>query len=169
MRIYLACTVRGDRDAVAALRESCARLQQLGHDVLTAHLLRDDVESAEASLTERQVFERDIAWLEQCDALVAEASGSSFGVGFEVGYVLARAAESGQHVYLVYDRHRAGRISRLITGNGHPRCTTFGYESPAELLAFIERHFGATAGLTAEAAENAEKSERSLRGPRALR
>jgi nucleoside 2-deoxyribosyltransferase len=139
--IYLACTVRGDRAAVAALREGCARLQAHGHHVLTAHLLRDDVETMESTLSERQVYERDIEWLTACDALIADASGSSFGVGFEVGYVLARASETGQRVYLVYDRARAGQISRLITGNSDAHCVTFGYESPEQLLEFIDSHF----------------------------
>lgn len=141
MRIYLACTVRGDRAAVAALREGCARLLHHGHEVLTAHLLRDDVEAAESALSERQVYERDIDWLTACDAVIADASGSTFGVGFEVGYVLARARETGQHVYLLYNRHRTGQISRLITGNSDPHCTTFAYDSPADLLEFIDTHF----------------------------
>jgi nucleoside 2-deoxyribosyltransferase len=131
---------------VVALREACARLQSYGHDVVTAHLLRDDVESIESALSERQVFERDIEWLTGCDAVIAEASGSSFGVGFEVGYVLARAAESGQHVYLVFDKNRSGSISRLITGNTHAHCTTFGYQSAAELLEFIDRRFAGPTG-----------------------
>jgi nucleoside 2-deoxyribosyltransferase len=141
VKIYLACTVRGDRAAVAALREACARLQQQGHEVLTAHLLRDDVETQESSLTERQVYDRDLEWLTACDALVAEASGSSFGVGFEVGYVLARAAQTGQHVYLLYDHHRSGQISRLITGNSDVHCTRVAYSSPRELLQFVDTYF----------------------------
>jgi nucleoside 2-deoxyribosyltransferase len=141
VKIYLACTVRGDRAAVAALREACARLQQHGHQVLTAHLLGDDVEAVESTLTNRQVYERDIEWLDACDAVVADASGSSFGVGFEVGYVLARAPRTRQHVYLLYDANRTNRISRLITGNSHLHCTPYGYSSPRELLDFIDRHF----------------------------
>jgi hypothetical protein len=34
--------------------------------------------------------------------LVAEAFGSSYGVGFEVGYVIGRAASTGQRVVLLY-------------------------------------------------------------------
>ncbi|HEV3062195.1 MAG TPA: nucleoside 2-deoxyribosyltransferase [Vicinamibacterales bacterium] len=94
MRIYLACTVRGERSGVLAGRAICQRLQQLGHEVLTTHLLAEDVESAEAQLTEEQVYRRDIDWLSQCDVLVAEASGSSYGVGFEVGYLIGRARET---------------------------------------------------------------------------
>ena len=88
MQIYLACTVRGDRGAVAGLRALVASLERAGHTILTKHLLDDNVEGAESALTERAVYERDIAWLEACDILIADASGSSFGVGFEVGYVL---------------------------------------------------------------------------------
>jgi nucleoside 2-deoxyribosyltransferase len=142
MRIYLACTVRGDRGGVEAGRAICRRLQRSGHEVLTTHLLADDVESAEARLTEAEVFGRDVDWLSRCDILVAEASGSSYGVGFEVGYVLGRAAHSGQRVVLVYDRNRRQTISRLIAGNCDANCTTFGYTSLDDLGAFIDRALG---------------------------
>jgi nucleoside 2-deoxyribosyltransferase len=142
MRVYLACTVRGDRSGVLAGRAICERLLQHGHEVLTTHLLADDVERAESELTEPEVFLRDIDWLSRCDVLVAEASGSSYGVGFEVGYVLGRAAHTGQRVVLVYDRNRRQAISRLITGNRDAHCTTFGYTSLDELSAFIDRALG---------------------------
>ena len=143
MRIYLACTVRGDRGGVAAGRAICDRLRHHGHDVLTAHLLDDNVDAAEAQLTEQAVFTRDLAWLSTCDALVAEASGSSFGVGFEVGYVLARSDRTGQRVILLYDVARANQVSRLLVGNIHPACTTFAYASVEELVAFIDQRFAA--------------------------
>src|SRR5258708_6600232 len=101
MKVYLACTVRGDRGGVAAGRAICERLQHHGHEVLTTHLLADDVEMAESSLSETDVYRRDLQWLTSCDVLVAEASGSSYGVGFEVGYVLGRAAATGQKVILL--------------------------------------------------------------------
>ena len=87
-------------------------------------------------------------WLSQCDVLVAEASGSSFGVGFEVGYVLGRARESGQRVVLVYDSTRRQSISRLIVSNCDAACVTLGYRSLDEVLAFLDQH------LTREADRN---------------
>ena len=141
MKIYLACTVRGDRGGVLAGRAICARLHDLGHEVLTTHLLADNVESAESLLTERDVFRRDIEWLNACDVLVAEASGSSYGVGFEVGYVLGRATSSGQRVVLLYDAARRDAVSRLIVGNDDAACATFSYASVDELIAFIDRRF----------------------------
>ena len=142
MKIYLACTVRGDRGGVAAGRAICERLAALGHDVLTTHLLADDVDTAESKLTERDVFRRDIEWLSGCDLLIAEASGSSYGVGFEVGYVLGRARHTGQQIVILYDAHRRDTISRMITGNCDAVCcTTFGYRSIEEATAYIDRHF----------------------------
>ena len=141
MTVYLACTVRGDRAGVTAGRAICDRLERGGHRVLTKHLLADNVEAAESQLTEEEVFRRDLEWLTSCDVLVAEASGSSYGVGFEVGYVLARAGTTGQRVVLIYDGARRHTISRLITGNRDPACTVFGYQSLDELLSFIDRQF----------------------------
>jgi nucleoside 2-deoxyribosyltransferase len=141
MRVYLACTVRGDRGGVEAGRAICARLLEHGHEVLTTHLLADDVDEAEAALAADQIFRRDLEWLASCDALVAEASGSSYGVGFEVGYVLGRAHATGQRVVLLYDRARRDRVSRLIAGNRHERCATFEYGSLTELTAFIDEQF----------------------------
>ena len=137
MTIYLACTVRGDRGAVAGLRALVAALESAGHTILTKHLLEDNVEGAESALTERAVYERDIAWLEACDLLIADASGSSFGVGFEVGYVLGRSDRTDQRVVLLYRADRRDRISRLIIGNAHPRCTVVPYATGAELAATV--------------------------------
>jgi len=140
LRIYLACTVRGDRGAVAGLRELVHDLEAAGHIVLTKHLLDDNVETAEAALAERQVYERDIEWLEACDLLIADASGSSFGVGFEVGYVLGRSERSAQRVLLLYRADRRDTISRLIVGLAHPRCEVIEYKDAADLRNRIATH-----------------------------
>jgi nucleoside 2-deoxyribosyltransferase len=142
MRIYLACTVRGDRAGTAAGRVIADRLQHHGHEVLTTHLLADDVEAAESTLTEADVYRRDLEWLSSCDVLVAEASGSSYGVGFEVGYVTGRARTTGQRVVLLYSEARRPAISRLIVGNCDESCTTLGYASLDDLAAIIDSQFG---------------------------
>jgi hypothetical protein len=136
--IYFACTVRGDRGALASARALADWLESAGHTVLTRHLLDDDVEAAEALLDERAVFARDMQWLEAADVLVAEASGSSYGVGFEVGYVLGRAGRTGQRVVLVFDESRRSAVSRLIPGNNHPACSTYAYRTAEDLLTFVQ-------------------------------
>ena len=138
MTIYVACTVRGNRGALEAARRLSDRLQSHGHTVLTAHLLGDDADAEEGKLTEQQVYERDIRLLDSADLLVAEASGSSYGVGFEVGYVLGRSGGTRQRVLVVFDEARRPVVSRLITGVSHPACTVRGYHDAADLLAVVE-------------------------------
>jgi len=142
MRIYLACTVRGDRGTVSAARHIHDCLVRLGHEVLTTHLLRDDVESVEGRLRDGDVFARDLEWLKAAGVVVAEASGSSYGVGFEVGYVLGRAAQSGQRVLVLYQASRRGQVSRLISGLAHPNACVLAYESLSDIDAFLDAHLG---------------------------
>jgi nucleoside 2-deoxyribosyltransferase len=137
VNIYLACTVRGDRGALRAVRALADSLEGMGHTVLTRHLLEDDVDAAESALTERDVFARDMAWLAAADLLIAEASGSSYGVGFEVGFVLGRSELTGQRVLLLFDEARRPVVSRLITGNDHPNCTTHAYRTIDDLLRLV--------------------------------
>jgi hypothetical protein len=143
MNIYLACTVRGDRGGVTTARALAGRLQASGHTVVTTHLLDDDVEASEASLTERDVYERDVAWLDACGLVVAEASGSTYGVGFEVGYVLGRSDRTGQRVLLVYSAARRAQVSRLVAGNVHPNCTVYEYRDVNDLLQFVDGYLAA--------------------------
>lgn len=138
MTVYLACTVRGNRGALAAARAVSDLLQRRGHTVLTTHLLADGADAAEGALTERQVYERDIRWLESADLLIAEASGSSYGVGFEVGYVLGRASQTRQRVLLLFDAARRPAISRMIRGTVHPACAVREYTGVEELTRIVE-------------------------------
>lgn len=137
MNIYLACTVRGDRTALQSTRAVASTITDLGHTLLTSHLLEDGVDDAESTLTEREVFERDLDWLSKADLLIAEASGSSFGVGFEVGYFLATTTDPVRRALLLYDAARRGQVSRLIVGNSHPHCLTYAYHDAADLRRFV--------------------------------
>jgi nucleoside 2-deoxyribosyltransferase len=63
-------------------------LEDWGHEVLTRHLVEDNAWEADRQISPQDVYRRDMAWLEQCDLFIAEVSGSSFGLGFETGYLL---------------------------------------------------------------------------------
>ena len=92
MRIYLACTVRGDRGGVVAGRTICERLERQGHEALTKHLLADDVDAAESTLTEQRVFSRDLGWLTNCDVLARRrTSGSAAAASLNVKVFLSLA------------------------------------------------------------------------------
>jgi nucleoside 2-deoxyribosyltransferase len=133
MRVYLACTVRGDRTTFDAVRYIGARVREGGHEILTQHLLLDDVEHFERGHSDQDIYTRDLDWLESADVLIAEASGSSYGVGFEVGYLLGRAPHSGQRAVVFYRRDRHDRISRLISGLTGPYVQVYAYDAVEDL------------------------------------
>jgi hypothetical protein len=127
MKIYFYGSISGGRDHAAIYPHMVARLQAQGHHVLSAHVADPDALEAEKDLPPREVFERDTHWVEEAEALVAEVSTPSLGVGYEI----ALAVQLGKPVLCVY---RSGlRISKMITGNAAPRLTVAVYASTAEL------------------------------------
>ena len=114
MKVYFGFTVAGDRSSLATARRMVELLEAHGHQVLTRHLVDDNAAQLDRAITPQAVFERDMNWLRQCDVFIAEVSGSSFGLGFEAGYLLGSSAK---RAVLFYRRDAASRISLLITGN----------------------------------------------------
>jgi hypothetical protein len=76
-------------------------------------------------------------WLEQCELFMAEVSGSSFGLGFETGYLLGATAKK---VVLFYRRDAQSKISLIITGIMHPNCTLVPYSEIDELDAWVKNN-----------------------------
>ncbi len=110
MDIYFSCSLTGGRQDQPAYAALVRHLADQGHRVLTAHLADPGVMAQDAVVDAAAVFARDLAWLEACDALVAEVTTPSHGVGFE----LAHARALGKPVLCL---HRAGaRVSKMITG-----------------------------------------------------
>ena len=125
MKIYFGFTVA---------RKVVHQLEEMGHEVLTRHLVSDNAWEADRSVSPQDVCRRDMAWLGQCELFIAEVSGSSFGLGFETGYMLGATSKK---VVLLYRRDVEQRISLLITGNTHPNCTLVPYATVQEVEQFV--------------------------------
>ena len=140
MKIYLGFTVAGSRSSIEAAKKILRVLQSLGHEVLTSHLVSDDAWEADRSVPPQKIFARDMNWLAQCDLFVAEVTGSSFGLGFETGYLLGATAKK---TILFFERDAEHRISLLITGNTHTNCVLAPYSHLGELEELVGRHVSA--------------------------
>src|SRR5271155_233117 len=139
MKIYLGFTVAGNRSSVEPAKKILEVPQSMGHEVLTSHLVQEDAWDADRRVAPQEIFARDMKWLAECDLFIAEVSGSSFGLGFEAGYLLGASTTK---VILLYSMSVGDRISLLITGNTHPNCTLVPYASLAEVEAFIKTRVG---------------------------
>ncbi len=134
MKIYFGFTVAGDRSSLEPARAIVQILESQGHEVLTRHLVNDDAREADRRLGPRTVYARDMQWLDESDCFIAEVSGSSFGLGYEAGYVLGATTRP---VILFYRREVESRISFMIAGNAHPRCTLVSYDEISDIEAYL--------------------------------
>lgn len=134
MNIYFACSITGGRQDESAYAALVTALLEDGHEVPTASLARPEVMEDEGRISPEDVYERDTSWIEACDALIAEVSTPSHGVGYEIGYALSKAKP-------VLCCYRQGRgVSKMILGNPHPRLQIYPYASERE-LAQVARTF----------------------------
>jgi nucleoside 2-deoxyribosyltransferase len=128
MNLYFACSITGGRAFEFVYQAIIRALQEDGHEVPTAHLADSGVTALEGVVSARQVYERDVAWIRACDALIAEVSTPSHGVGYEVAFALGLS----KPVLCVY---REGQpVSKMITGNSHPSLRLATYQNVEEAV-----------------------------------
>ena len=127
MKIYFSGAISGGRQNLPTYQHMVARMQAQGHNVLSAHVADPAVFDREKDVPPRVVHDRDLAWIDECDAMVAEVSTPSLGVGYEYGY----AVQIGKPVLCLY--RRGLRMSKMITGNPAPNLSVAMYANAAEL------------------------------------
>ena len=134
MNIYFACSITGGRELEAFYQDFVATLEGDGHIISTSHLARSESIEGERLLTPRDVYERDVKWIRECDALIAEVGVPSHGVGYEIGYAL----NAGKPVLCLAQEGR--RVSKMITGNASLEMRTYSTldEALAQVRIFLE-------------------------------
>jgi 2'-deoxynucleoside 5'-phosphate N-hydrolase len=132
MNIYFSCSITGGRRDQAVYKRIVDHLTTNGHDVPTAHLSREDVLDEEKVIDPLTVYNRDVKWVEDCGALIAEVSTPSHGVGYEIALALFLAKP-------VFCCYREGvKVSKMLTGNTHTGMEVFKYSDESSLLAAID-------------------------------
>lgn len=129
MKIYFSCSITGGRNEESVYQQLVEAMEQMGHDVPTAHLASPEVMEMEKIVLPEEIFTRDMAWLEESDVVVAEVSTPSHGVGYEVAVGLLR----GKPVFCCYQADK--RVSKIITGNTSQNLTQCVYSDPQEAVA----------------------------------
>ena len=131
-KVYFAGSIRGGRQDAALYGEMIAFLKERGCLVLTEHVgLESLQEEGERTMTEEEIFRRDMAWLTESDMVVADCTTPSHGVGYE----LARARDMGKPTHIFYDVDR-GRLSAMLAGDD--RFILHPYTAHSELMEALE-------------------------------
>jgi nucleoside 2-deoxyribosyltransferase len=131
MNIYFACSITGGRQQENIYQLIVESLLSEGHIVPTADLSRPEVMDLEGIVQPREVYKRDISWIKACQALIAEVTTPSHGVGYEIAYALGL----GKPVLCCYQR--GARVSKMITGNTEPHLRVGVYQTQPEVLQLV--------------------------------
>jgi len=132
MNIYFACSITGGRQYESIYQSITKSLLDAGHIVPTAHLAGKNVINLEEIVDPRDVYTRDINWIKACDALIAEVSTPSHGVGYEVAFALSISKP-------VLCCYKSGeKVSKMITGNTHEELKVVSYLDENHVVRIIE-------------------------------
>lgn len=134
MKIYFAGSIRGGRDDKKLYLEIINLLGKYGK-VLTEHI-GDKTLSAmgEDGPTDEYIYDRDMAWLNEADVVVAEVTTPSLGVGYEIGKM-----EDKKPTLCLYREQDGKRISAMIGGNKNVKIEK--YIVLKDLDSILERFF----------------------------
>jgi len=131
MNIYFACSITGGRDDQIAYQAIVDALQADGHEIPTALLATPEVMFLEGIVDPIEVYQRDVAWIEGCDMLIAEVSTPSHGVGYEIGYALGLA----KPVICLF--RKGAKVSKMILGNQDQNLRLLTYDHVDEAVQYI--------------------------------
>lgn len=133
-KVYFSGSIRGGRQDIA-LYATLIRLLGERCEVLTEFIGDSTLEEQEAdTMTDRDIYERDVALERRADLIVAECTTPSLGVGYEIAYAEAR----GIPVVLLFRENAGRRLSAMLSGN--PAFTVIPYEEPEQAIAALA-HF----------------------------
>ncbi len=122
IQIYFAGSIRGGRSDADWYAQLLAILRKHGK-VLSEHVADPNVHAKEHRLTERQIFQQDLRWLREADAIIAEVTTPSLGVGYELGF-----AEALKIPALCLFQESIGRsLSAMIKGSLYYENNIAGY------------------------------------------
>jgi nucleoside 2-deoxyribosyltransferase len=134
MNVYFACSITGGREFERIYQDLTEALLADGHEVPTASLADSNVMALESVVAPHEVYERDVGWIRAANALIAEVSVPSHGVGYEIGFAL----NADKPVLCLVQEGR--KLSKMIEGNPDSRLRVKTYKNARQAIS-IAREF----------------------------
>lgn len=125
MKIYFSGSIAGGREKAQDYAKIANELEKYGQ-ILDKHVVNPLFSTKNEQLLPKQIYERDVSWIQECDIVIAEVTIPSLGVGYELAY----AERVHKKVVCIYDKTK--NVSAMIRGNENFQMVP--YESMEELL-----------------------------------
>ncbi len=141
MKVFLSTAItRGRREYVDAVRMIRDVLKDSGVEVLNERVVDPNFPTPQTDRSQSML--ELCAWLEEADALIAEATISSTGVGCELATVQTR----DRPVLLLYDAHFSFRISDWVTLHPDANVEARPYRDRSEIERIVKEFVGKLSG-----------------------
>jgi nucleoside 2-deoxyribosyltransferase len=135
MIIYCAGPIRGDTTHQESYKNMIDFVESLGNTILTEF---SDKFSSTIPLTNKQIYKRDLKWIDGSKIMIAEVSGPSLGVGFEIAYAIFQR----KLPVLAIHNSEVQNISAMIVGCDSPLLTIEKYRDEEEMKRIIKDYIG---------------------------
>lgn len=119
-KVYFACSIRGGRDDAAYYGELVQTIKKYA-DVLTEIFADKKLTAEGMQQPTGNIWSNDIRWIGQADAVIAEVTNPSLGVGYEI----AAAEKMGKPILCLYRPGEGRKLSAMIDGS--PGATVLEY------------------------------------------
>lgn len=111
-KLYFSASISGGRDDSQIYSLIVEKLKK-DFIILTEHIGNENLVKKDKNLSAKEIYTRDINFLNQADFVVAEVSTPSLGVGYELSY----AFSINKPTYVLYNLNKSKPLSKMISGN----------------------------------------------------
>ncbi|MEJ0072896.1 MAG: nucleoside 2-deoxyribosyltransferase [Candidatus Saccharibacteria bacterium] len=119
-KVYFACSIRGGRDDADWYGE-LVQVAKKYCEVLTEIFADKKLTAAGMQKPTGEIWSNDIKWIGQADAIIAEVTNPSLGVGYEI----AKAEKMGKPILCLFRPEGERKLSAMIAGS--PNASVFEY------------------------------------------
>jgi hypothetical protein len=139
VKVYFGGSISGGRDHAHTYQEIVDGIKKCGAKVLS-EIFADATLTAEVGhtkdMTLREIWQRDVDWINMADAIIAEVTQPSLGVGYEI----ALAESLNKPVLVLFNASAGRRLSPMIGGS--PRVTVLTYNQVSDIQPGIKKFLG---------------------------
>lgn len=119
-KVYFACSIRGGRDDADIYGDLVVIIKKYA-EILTEIFADKTLTVAGMQKPAGDIWSNDIKWIGEADAIIAEVTNPSLGVGYEI----AKAEKMGKPILCLFRPEGERKLSAMIAGS--PSATTFEY------------------------------------------
>lgn len=128
MKIFFAGSIRGGRQLLPTYEHIISFLISRNFKIMSEHVGLKELEKIEEKMSEQEIFEKDVTWINESDCVIADVTVPSIGVGYEI----CHAINQNKPVLCVYET--GAKASAMVLGNSMLEARSYSDTSQLEMI-----------------------------------